>query len=162
MTRIMETSKTFILNDDNLAGAVHPGSILKDELRERKISQKEFAASIGMQASHLSALIHGVRNITADIAQRLEKALDIPAYIWMNLQSQYQLEKARLAKKEESAKVSYVYPTEPLAPSLVLGERKTPAYGSSSISVTVRLPKDDIMILSLLSERMGWVLNTDN
>ena len=77
MTRIMETSKTFILNDDNLAGAVHPGSILKDELRERKISQKEFAASIGMQASHLSALIHGVRNITADIAQRLEKALDI-------------------------------------------------------------------------------------
>ena len=162
MTRIMETSKTFILNDDNLAGAVHPGSILKDELRERKISQKEFAASIGMQASHLSALIHGVRNITADIAQRLERALDIPAYIWMNLQSQYQLEKARLAKKEESAKVSYVYPTEPLAPSLVLGERKTPAYGSSSISVTVRLPKDDIMILSLLSERMGWVLNTDN
>ena len=162
MTRIMETSKTFILNDDNLAGAVHPGSILKDELRERKISRKEFAASIGMQASHLSALIHGVRNITADIAQRLEKALDIPAYIWMNLQSQYQLEKARLAKKEESAKGSYVYPTEPLAPSLVLGERKTPAYGSSSISVTVRLPKDDIMILSLLSERMGWVLNTDN
>jgi len=158
----METSKTFILNDDNLAGAVHPGSILKDELRERKISQKEFAASIGMQASHLSALIHGVRNITADIAQRLEKALDIPAYIWMNLQSQYQLEKARLAKKEESAKGSYVYPTEPLAPSFVLGERKTPAYGSSSISVTVRLPKDDIMILSLLSERMGWVLNTDN
>jgi addiction module HigA family antidote len=158
----METSETFILNDDNLTGSVHPGSILKDELRERKISQKEFAASIGMQASHLSALIHGVRNVTADIAQRLEKALDIPAYIWMNLQSQYQLEKTRQTKTGNSAKSSYVYPAESFAPSLVLGERKAPAYGSSSISMTIRLPKDDIMILSLLSERMGWVLNTDD
>ena len=162
MTRIMETSETFFLNENNLTGAVHPGSILKDELRERKISQKEFAASIGMQASHLSALIHGVRNITADIAQRLEKALDIPAYIWMNLQSQYQLEKARQANTGGSSKGSYVYPAEPLAPSLVLGERKAPAYGSSSVSMTVRLPKDDIMILSLLSERMGWTLNKDD
>ena len=46
--------------------------------------------------------------------------------------------------------------------ALVLGERKAPAYGSSSVSMTVRLPKDDIMILSLLSERMGWTLNKDD
>lgn len=155
----METNETFLLKDDNLAGVVHPGSILKDELRERKISQKEFAARIGMQASHLSALIHGVRNITADIARRLESALGIPAYIWMNLQSQYLLGKVPQAAPKESAKGSYVYPAEPSVPSLVLGERKSPGYGSSNVSITVRLPKDDLMFLSILSERMGWALD---
>ena len=157
----MGTNETLFLKDENLVGAVHPGSILQDELRERKISQKEFAVSIGMQASHLSALIHGVRNITADIAQRLERALGIPAYIWMNLQSQYQLEKRKQAKPGDDAKGSYVY-TEPLAPSLMLGERKAHPYGSSSVSMTIRLPKEDVMLLSLLSERMGWNLKMDD
>ena len=73
---------------------VHPGSILHEEIRSRGIRQKEFASSIGMQPSHLSALIHGQRNITAAVAVKLEQALDIPANIWLNLQNQYDLGRA--------------------------------------------------------------------
>ena len=77
----METNKkVYVLGENTLAGRVHPGEILKEELRERSLAQKDFAGQIGMQPTHLSALIHGKRNITTDIARRLEEGLGIPAY----------------------------------------------------------------------------------
>ena len=39
--------------------ATHPGSILKDELDYRRISQKEFAQDIGMQKTMLNEIIKG-------------------------------------------------------------------------------------------------------
>ena len=36
--------------------AIHPGEILLDELKARKIKQKEFALQIGMQKSQLNKL----------------------------------------------------------------------------------------------------------
>ena len=35
--------------------ATHPGTILRYELEDREISQKDFAVMIGMQKSHLNA-----------------------------------------------------------------------------------------------------------
>lgn len=70
--------------------AVHAGSVLRRELVERGITQKEFAKAIGMQSSHLNEIIKGKRNITMEIAMRLEAALHIKAMFWMNLQSQYE------------------------------------------------------------------------
>lgn len=46
---------------------VHPGGILKEELRSRGIRQKDFAGKIGLQPTHLSALLNGKRNISATI-----------------------------------------------------------------------------------------------
>ena len=140
----METGNKYILNGMPLAQAVHPGGILQEELKERNISQKDFAANIGMQASHLSALIHGVRNITADIAQRLENGLGIPAYIWLNLQSRYNLEKKRRYDFSQSA-----------MPAAVLCEPEGPVYGSS-IQVSIKIPLRDRVLLQDLSDRMGW------
>jgi HTH-type transcriptional regulator/antitoxin HigA len=57
--------------------ATHPGSILKDELDYRGISQKEFAQDIGMQKTMLNEIIKGKRAITAEIALSLEKSLEI-------------------------------------------------------------------------------------
>ena len=37
--------------------ASHPGRILKSELDERNIKQKEFATTLGMQPSHLNAAL---------------------------------------------------------------------------------------------------------
>lgn len=80
---------------------VHPGSILKEELKARGIRQNVFAAAIGMQPTHLNALLQGGRNITAQLALRLETALKIPAATWMNLQENYNLDRIRTSELVE-------------------------------------------------------------
>ena len=100
----METKKgdAIVLNELNDLYSVHPGEILQEELKERHIKQKDFAAAIGMEAPHLSALIHGRRNITSAIAGRLQEALGIPASVWINLQNRYNLDKARQTEGKNS------------------------------------------------------------
>ncbi len=88
----------------------HPGEILREELQERGISQKDFAAQIGMQASHLNAFIKGKRNINEDLAIKLERHLDIPYNIWMNLHAGYIYE-CKTSKKpaQESINLNYIH-----------------------------------------------------
>lgn len=74
---------------------VHPGAILKAELKERQIRQKDFAEQIGMRPTHLNALLQGGRNISPQLAVRLEHALGIPAKNWLNLQENYNLDRIR-------------------------------------------------------------------
>lgn len=71
------------------ARAVHPGEILREELRERGIKQKDFATMIGVQATHLNEFIHGKRNMNEDFAMKLEKQLGIPFDTWMKLHNGY-------------------------------------------------------------------------
>ena len=78
----METNNTTFM-------AIHPGEVLREELKERGITQKAFADMIGMRASHLNELINGKRSITITIADKLEIALGIDSISWMNLQTQY-------------------------------------------------------------------------
>lgn len=80
--------------------ATHPGFILKNELAERGISQKEFAQAIGMGTSHLSEIINGRRSITIPIADRLEQALGISSISWVNLQTQYDYDCKAIAERE--------------------------------------------------------------
>ena len=85
-------------NDIRPSMPMHPGCILRDELKERKIKQKDFAKMIGMQPTHLNALLHGARSISPQLALRLESALQIPARVWLNLQSNYNLDTMRPAE----------------------------------------------------------------
>ena len=82
--------------------AVPAGFTLAQELKSRQISQREFAKTIEMQATHLNEIIKGKRNITPAIALKLENALGIKASFWMNLQSQYECDLQRL--KSENTK----------------------------------------------------------
>lgn len=70
--------------------ATHPGTILRYELEDRDISQKDFAAMIGMQKSHLNELIKGKRPITKPIADKIEEILGISAVSLVNMQTQYE------------------------------------------------------------------------
>ena len=74
--------------------AVHPGMMIKPELEERGITQKEFARMLGMQASHLSEVLRGKRALSAELALKMEKAIGIPAKTLLNAQTQYELETA--------------------------------------------------------------------
>ena len=75
---------------------IHPGEVLERELKERGISQKDFASTIGMPSTVLNALIKRKRNITPDIAVLLEAALDKDAAFWLALQAQRDIEEARM------------------------------------------------------------------
>ncbi|MFB6305783.1 MAG: HigA family addiction module antitoxin, partial [Flavobacteriales bacterium] len=83
----MNSSANEIIPED----PIHPGEILKDELNSRAISQQQLAEGMNMSKSEISLLLHGKRNITAHIAVLLEKALNIDAEVWMNLQSNYDI-----------------------------------------------------------------------
>ena len=72
--------------------AVHPGMMIKPELAERGISQKEFAKMIGTQPSHLSEVLNGKRALTTELAVKIENAIGLPAKILLSAQTQYELE----------------------------------------------------------------------
>lgn len=59
-----------------------------------------FAAETGIKASVLSETINGKRSVSLNVAVALEKALDIPADRWMNLQTQYDLDTANIAERD--------------------------------------------------------------
>ena len=73
----------------------HPGELLLDELQCREISQANFAMRIGVKPSLLNEIIKGKRGINTEMALLLEAALGISAKLWINLQNEYNLQKAR-------------------------------------------------------------------
>ena len=89
-----------IMNKENITPfvATYPGEMIKDELRERKLTQKQLALETGIKPSVLSETINGKRPVSKNVALALEQALGIPADIWMNLQTQYDLDSVRIAE----------------------------------------------------------------
>lgn len=81
---------------------IHPGYILGMEIKARGFSQKSFATLIAIQQSHLSEVIKGKRNITDQLAAKLEEGLNIPAEHWISMQAEYNF-KARLAEQKNVA-----------------------------------------------------------
>ena len=75
--------------------AVHPGMMIKPELLERGITQKEFAKTLGIQASHLSEVLTGKRVLTTDLAIKIEKAIGLPAKTLLAAQTLHDLESAK-------------------------------------------------------------------
>lgn len=88
--------------------ATHPGELLKDELRERGLSQKQLSEKTGIKASVISDTIAGKRSISLNVAIALEKALGISAEMWLNLQTQYNLDRAGIAKRESKQEIMQV------------------------------------------------------
>ena len=78
---------------------IHPGEILKDELAARGMSQRKFAALIGGSYSVLNEIINGKRPITTEYALKIEAATGIPAHVWLNMQSAYNMQVARQNRK---------------------------------------------------------------
>ena len=67
-----------VTRNDNPAPfiAVHPGMMIRPELEERGISQKDFAKMIGTQPSHLSEVFNGKRTLTTELALKIEYEID--------------------------------------------------------------------------------------
>ncbi len=107
--------------------AVHPGMMIKPELEERGISQKDFAKMLGVQASHLSEVLNGKRALTKDLAVKIEGAIGLPAKMLLSAQTQYDLESVN-----------------------------TPLDDKEQEAVTVTLPILDRNLLSAIVRKPGW------
>ena len=107
--------------------ATHPGELIKDELKERKLTQKELSQMTGIKPSVLSETINGKRSVSLNVAVALEKVLGIPAEMWMNLQTQYDLDSAQIAEREKQKE-----------------------------TVSVTIPISDLNLLREISRKFGW------
>lgn len=88
--------------------ATHPGELIKDELKERGLTQKKLSEMTGIKTSVISETISGKRSVSLNMAVAHEKALGIPADTWMNLQTQYNLDTAGIAERESQKKTILV------------------------------------------------------
>lgn len=107
--------------------ATHPGELIKDELKERGLTQKQLSEMTGIKPSVISETITGKRSVSLNMAVALEKALDIPADMWMNLQTQYDLDSSNIADRDN--------------------QRET---------VPVTIPVRDRNLLKEISRKFGW------
>ena len=156
MTPIMETNKKMMpLDEAKPAVPMHPGNILGEELKSRGLRQKDFAKSVGMQPSHLSALIHGARNFTPEISSKIESGLKgIPASFWIKLQAQYNLYK-QSGHISTRHLVDGYFP-QPSHQHLSLRDEGVFEGSNGMSQVTLTLPDSDLTILDLLCRRLGW------
>lgn len=69
--------------------ATPPGATIKEQLNDRGMSQKEFAARMDMSEKHISKLINGDVQLTPEVSVRLEMVLGVPAKFWNNLEAIY-------------------------------------------------------------------------
>ena len=96
----METAKkTYAPHELQPSTPIHPGEILKDELEARGLSQRKFAQMIGVSYSVFNEVVNGKRPVTTEYALKIEAATGIPAHVWVNMQSAYNMQTARRNSK---------------------------------------------------------------
>lgn len=83
------------------------------------ITQVELARRAGRPVQAISEIIHGKKKITPETALDLERVLGVSARVWLRLEADFRLVKARLAERERLKAKS------PLARDCHMRRRKT-------------------------------------
>lgn len=107
--------------------ATHPGEMIKDELKERNMTQKQLSELTGIKPSVLSETINGKRSVSLSVAMALEKAMGIPAEVWMNLQTQFDIDSASIEERNKQKE-----------------------------TVSITIPVSDLNLLREISRKFGW------
>lgn len=97
----MATNKIIGANGQELRTDVllHPGEVLEMEIMARGLTKSKFAMNIKMYPSHFSDILKGKRNMTEEIALKIESILGISAEFWMRLQVEYNISVLRSKMK---------------------------------------------------------------
>ena len=93
----MSETKNLQMIANNLvpAIAVHPGEIIREELEFRGISQRELARATGVSPTIINEFIKGKRGLGTELALLLGAALDLDAEPLLELQTRYDIFKAK-------------------------------------------------------------------
>lgn len=95
MTTIHGVDPKMITSNLTPAYPTHPGSILKDEIEYRGISQRKLAEQMGLTYSVLNEILNARRLITEKTALLFEAALGVDAEPLMRLQLKYNMQATR-------------------------------------------------------------------
>ncbi len=91
----------------NMARAIHPGEILREEfLAPLELSVRALAIALEVDAPLINAVVRERRGITSDIAEPLARYFDTTPQFWMNLQASYDTQVTRRNLKSGTAKSS--------------------------------------------------------
>ena len=88
---------------------VHPGRILRRELKARELSANALSRALRVPSGRIVDILNGKRRISAETALRLGRYFGNDALFWLNLQAQYDLAAAmrdvgeRVAREVEEA-----------------------------------------------------------
>lgn len=88
------------MNDRIPAEVFPPGDFLAEELEARGWTQTELAEILGRPPRLVNEIIANKRSITPETAKGLAAAFGSSAQYWMNLESSYQLSKAKIEERE--------------------------------------------------------------
>ena len=75
---------------------ITPGEVLLEEfMKPLGVSQNKLARDLDVPMDRINKIVHGRRAITADTALRLARYFNTTPEFWLNLQTRYELKKAR-------------------------------------------------------------------
>jgi addiction module HigA family antidote len=98
----MEASKMFNLR----RRPTHPGAILREDFVEPLgISQTELAGKLRTTFRTVNEILNEKRSISPDMALRLARFFGTSEELWLNLQDQYDLYRARQKSKDLLTKI---------------------------------------------------------
>lgn len=81
---------------------IHPGKLIDRDLKKRNLSQRSFAASIGEHSQTLNAIITGRRNLTVEMALKIEHAFGYDEGFLLTLQAFYEIAEYKIRMKSRS------------------------------------------------------------
>ena len=87
--------------------AIHPGEQLAEELKALDMSAAELARQLKVPTNRVTGILNGQRAITGDTALRLGHFFGTSPEFWLNLQSLYELRRA----KQRAVKTIKALPT---------------------------------------------------
>ncbi|MGQ1788130.1 MULTISPECIES: HigA family addiction module antitoxin [unclassified Saccharicrinis] len=83
-----------MLPDINKIKGIHPGAILKREIKKRGLKNKDLALMVDEHAQTISAILKEKRSINPKLSIRLGKQLGVEEDYFMLLQASYDVKKA--------------------------------------------------------------------
>jgi antitoxin HigA-1 len=98
-------------NNSLLAGLppVHPGALLREDILPHvKMSKTDIAEALGVSRAQLYAILREDAPVTAAMALRLGKLFGNGPEIWLNMQSNYDIETLSAKMKKELAAIPRV------------------------------------------------------
>ena len=102
MNTMKDIDPQMVANNMMPSEPVHPGTLLKEEIEYRGVSQKQLAQQMGVSYSVLNEILNGKRPVSIEYALYLEAVLGIDAQLWIQMQADYNLQVARSDSKISS------------------------------------------------------------
>ena len=79
--------------------AMHPGELLRNEIKERGLTQTELSEKLGISQPFLNGLLKEKKKISIELAIKLEEILNIEAEFWVKMQRLF--DKVEIRNKTE-------------------------------------------------------------